>query len=562
MLRSTIIALGLWVWAVVGCAPGIDDDLPPAGDRASIVGGSNESGFPLVGMLAADLRDWGYELGEFCTATAVTPTVLITAAHCTEAFYDPNLYGAPIVFSRHSPDGSGPMHRVEKASRVVHPQYAKYLPNAVNDIALVRLNESIDAELFPEQKRTPLRAGDVGIKLKVIGYGVSEPGPTPDTGEGDGTKRSINMTVTQVVGPYFTMVLSDSWRGVCYGDSGGPSFRLGEHRDIQYGVHARTQVESCGPGEDTDVGYFYSGFVEPSVLSLDGSAADCGDGICTGIETEGSCGEDCSPYECGDGAQEGPEACDDGNTRGGDGCSADCLSTEICGNGITDRATGEVCDDDNNESGDGCSADCISDESCGNAIVDALAGEVCDDGNLVWGDGCSGNCASNESCGNGIADVDAGEACDDGNSESGDGCSADCLSDETCGNGYLDEVLGEVCDDGNTVSGDGCSADCRIAEGCGNGVAEINFGEICDDGNTVSGDGCSANCRSDESCGNTVVDDEAGEICDDGNTEGDDDCPFDCGVPSGPLPGLVGYCNCRAVVGQSTQARALLRLLL
>ena len=42
----------------------------------------------------------------------------------------------------------------------------------------------------------------------------------------------------------------------------------------------------------------------------------------------------------------------------GDGCSADCLSREVCGNGIHDVAAGEECDDGNTGDGDGCSSDC------------------------------------------------------------------------------------------------------------------------------------------------------------------------------------------------------------
>jgi len=45
---------------------------------------------------------------------------------------------------------------------------------------------------------------------------------------------------------------------------------------------------------------------------------------------------------CGDGTVNSGEVCDDGNREDGDGCSADCLSTEVCGNGITDP--GEECD--------------------------------------------------------------------------------------------------------------------------------------------------------------------------------------------------------------------------
>jgi cysteine-rich repeat protein len=87
------------------------------------------------------------------------------------------------------------------------------------------------------------------------------------------------------------------------------------------------------------------------------------------------------------------EVCDDGNVSGGDGCSADCLSDESCGNGIVDTAVGEVCDDGNNSDGDGCSADCSRDETlCGNSSVDP--GEACDDGNLNSHDGCSSGCTT------------------------------------------------------------------------------------------------------------------------------------------------------------------------
>lgn len=60
-----------------------------------------------------------------------------------------------------------------------------------------------------------------------------------------------------------------------------------------------------------------------------------------------------------------------------------------CGNLRMDP--GEVCDDGNAASGDTCSADCLSLEICGNGIVDVKR-EICDDGNLLDHDGCSSTC--------------------------------------------------------------------------------------------------------------------------------------------------------------------------
>jgi cysteine-rich repeat protein len=136
---------------------------------------------------------------------------------------------------------------------------------------------------------------------------------------------------------------------------------------------------------------------------------------------------------CGDGVVAGSEVCDDGNLSGGDTCSPRCLwevgqtcaasgvcesgycnpSTNRCdvltncGNGALDE--GELCDDGNTAPGDGCGASCT----------------------LEAGYSCSGNpsvCAV--TCGDGVKA--ASEACDDGNTTAGDGCGATCTTE----NGY------------------------------------------------------------------------------------------------------------------------------
>lgn len=89
-------------------------------------------------------------------------------------------------------------------------------------------------------------------------------------------------------------------------------------------------------------------------------------------------------YACGDLSVEGPEVCDDGNRQDGDGCSADCLSLETCGNGIVDTGAGEDCEstvggltcaDLNLGTGTlTCDASCLFDtsdcETCGNGVCD------------------------------------------------------------------------------------------------------------------------------------------------------------------------------------------------
>jgi cysteine-rich repeat protein len=129
------------------------------------------------------------------------------------------------------------------------------------------------------------------------------------------------------------------------------------------------------------------------------------------------------------------------------------FSLSVCGDGVLDE--GEACDDGNTTDGDGCSSACELESLCGNGVLDG--NEVCDDGNTLDGDNCSSTCDAVYFCGDGI--LEGNEACDDGNTTDGDGCSSTCELESVCGNGVLD--AGEACDDGNNIDGDGCSSVCE-----------------------------------------------------------------------------------------------------
>jgi cysteine-rich repeat protein len=80
-------------------------------------------------------------------------------------------------------------------------------------------------------------------------------------------------------------------------------------------------------------------------------------GVCPPGRQCADSGDDriCILVTCGNGRVDPGEACDDTNTRSGDGCPADC--TAPCGDGVRDPD--EVCDDGNTNDGDGCAADCL-----------------------------------------------------------------------------------------------------------------------------------------------------------------------------------------------------------
>ena len=260
------------------------------------------------------------------------------------------------------------------------------------------------------------------------------------------------------------------------------------------------------------------------------------------------------PPDCADFNLDPDEACDDGNRKDGDGCSANCRVVE----------PGYSCE---------AGKPCVQVEVCGDSRLELA--ETCDDGNDVGNDGCSANCriengyactvlgkpcVSTAVCGDGF--IALGEECDDTNAVSGDGCSATCQIEPgwlcpipgakcqpECGDGLI--VGSETCDDGNTAAGDGCGPTCRREAGfacdaagaacrrtdCQDGVKEGS--EQCDDGNDVPYDGCTAACTNEPRCGLVGTDYNCSAVCgdgmkfldeecDDGNTLPDDGCSPTC----------------------------------
>ena len=203
------------------------------------------------------------------------------------------------------------------------------------------------------------------------------------------------------------------------------------------------------------------------------------------------------------------EACDDGHTVAGDGCSATCAQesgwtctnnvctqnppAQTCGNATREGI--EQCDDGNTSNNDACTNGCLT-AVCGDAFIKAGT-EQCDDRNTSNNDACTNNCLNNI-CGDNKIRTGI-ELCDDGNTVNGDGCSSLCQIEQAaqnsvCGNGTRE--IGEQCDDGNNSNTDSCLNSCQLAS-CGDGRVWSGH-EECDDGDTQSGDGCSASCHDEE----------------------------------------------------------------
>lgn len=244
------------------------------------------------------------------------------------------------------------------------------------------------------------------------------------------------------------------------------------------------------------------------------------------------------------------EACDDGNTDDGDGCSDTCAVEEgyfcsgapsmcapVCGDGFL--AGGEQCDDGNSDAGDGCSSTCTVEPGfscmggpstcqyiCGDGLI--VTGEVCDDSNLDNNDGCSSdcgvetgwNCSGEPSscapiCGDGL--TVGTEECDDAD---GNGTALSCCS-ECC----AFQPAGTACDDEQL---------CTISDSCDGANACVGEPDPCDDGNECTDGTC------DPETGCAYTSNTA--PCDDGDVcTAPDTCSASMCVPGVPVYGFEGF---------------------
>jgi len=112
----------------------------------------------------------------------------------------------------------------------------------------------------------------------------------------------------------------------------------------------------------------------------------------TGAAT--SCDAGAVEVGCGNQVVEAAEVCDEAGAATAT-CDSDCTAV-TCGDGTLNTAAGEACEDGNTTAGDGCSATCATEAGtavvCGNGILQE--DEICDDGNTTSGDGCSSECAT------------------------------------------------------------------------------------------------------------------------------------------------------------------------
>uniref|UniRef100_A0A1I8M2D3 Uncharacterized protein n=1 Tax=Musca domestica TaxID=7370 RepID=A0A1I8M2D3_MUSDO len=211
VFRKTLI-LGLLI--VLDCATAARNN--PIFPQSRIVGGAtaSEGQFPHQ----VSLR-WGGS--HVCGGSIISPTYVVTAAHCLTRGSPPTSFPADYISVRagsRNRDEGGQI--IQAAELKIHPSYDRFN----NDIALVKLSKRL--QFNDKVKAIPLTRHEppTGVPVFTSGWGL--------TRNNGGTSKYLQYTVLMArrhaecgqSTPESVLCLAhSSGNGVCSGDSGGPA---------------------------------------------------------------------------------------------------------------------------------------------------------------------------------------------------------------------------------------------------------------------------------------------------------------------------------------------------
>lgn len=243
-LLFTLMATFVFLVAVVNPVGAVTDGAPDGEDH------------PYVVLLLMEVN--GVPMYR-CSATLLSPTVVLTAGHCTSNFPDGDFSGMRIFTESDVQNGdnnypyAGP-NSVEAKEWHTHPLF-ETAPFVYHDVGVVILEEPgivlDEYGVLPEVDQLDVlktKRGKQDVTFTAVGYGLQESFPDASYWKAHNVKVRMvaHPHLLQINTPGFTgdysLLLSNNHAtgGTCFGDSGGPNF-IGDSNVIaavtSYGIN-------------------------------------------------------------------------------------------------------------------------------------------------------------------------------------------------------------------------------------------------------------------------------------------------------------------------------------
>jgi hypothetical protein len=243
----------LLVASLAGCASSVPD--APSQVSRGIIGGAADSGDPAIVLLISYPTDQSTFFT--CTAELVSPSVLLTAAHCVDATNHPGYVFGVFLGS----DASAYATASALAPQLVavkevhaHPSYDPQAPFTA-DIGVVVLDTAQSLAPLPFQ-RAPLTSAIVGQPARLVGYGQTQYQQFNDS-------KYAAATTVQSLGQDDTVTVGDALHHSCVGDSGGPALAMMNGVETIIGVDSYTDVAGCTAPSHYRRVDLYQSFIDP-----------------------------------------------------------------------------------------------------------------------------------------------------------------------------------------------------------------------------------------------------------------------------------------------------------
>lgn len=246
-LSWTLVAAFSTVAVLSACGQQASNNL--LSPETGIVGGAESVGTEDFAKHVVGLYD--VKIGAICTASILSESILVTAAHCVDS--EPS--ALRVVFGGDF-NSSNVVVRIVDDYRL-SPIWAFRQGQEFNtgDIALVKFSGGLPAGYAPAQFLTDVTKLTDNMNVLLAGYGASfvTQVPDPRTGalvadhQGAGKLRFVTTTINKVAYSK-SEFLTDSSKGkaACHGDSGGPAYVEIDGKQVLTGVTSR----SAGDAQD------------------------------------------------------------------------------------------------------------------------------------------------------------------------------------------------------------------------------------------------------------------------------------------------------------------------